>query len=73
MVIGVVIGVVAGLAVGLAFHLARQTKLTSDARTAEGRLVDAQAAVAQLTAQVQEATEARSAAESAGASSTRRR
>jgi DNA recombination protein RmuC len=67
VVLGVVIGIVVGLALGVAFHLARQTRLTSEARLAEGRLTDAQASMAQLTVQLQEATTARSAAESARA------
>ena len=67
MVIGVVIGLLVGLAFGAAWHLLRHTGVQSAALTAEARLADAQAAAAQLTAQLQEVTATAAAAETARA------
>jgi DNA recombination protein RmuC len=67
VVIGVVVGLVAGLALGLAVHVARQARVTAEARTAEARLSDAQASVNELTARLQAAAGAAAAAETARA------
>jgi DNA recombination protein RmuC len=67
MVLGVVIGLVVGLALGLLWHQLRHANLQTAARTAEARLADAQAAMAQLTTQLQAATGTAAAAETARA------
>jgi DNA recombination protein RmuC len=67
MVLGVVIGLVAGIALGLVWHLLRQSAVQSEACTAEARLTDAHASVAQLSAQLQEATMTAAAAQTAHA------
>jgi DNA recombination protein RmuC len=67
MVFGVVIGLVAGVALGLAWHLFRHASVTATARTAEARLIDAQANVTDLTARLQTATASASSAETARA------
>jgi DNA recombination protein RmuC len=67
MVLGVVIGLVAGIALGLVWHLLRHSALQAEARTAEARLADAHQSVAQLSAQLQQASVAASAAETARA------
>jgi DNA recombination protein RmuC len=67
MILGVVIGLAVGGAFGAVWHLVRHSALQADARTAEARLADARANSVQLTAQLQEATAAASAAEKAHA------
>ena len=67
MILGVVLGLVAGVALGLVWHLVRSADVKGSARVAEGRLADAQAALAQVTAQLGAATLAASEAETARA------
>jgi DNA recombination protein RmuC len=67
VIIGVIIGLAAGLALGLVVHVLIGAKSKGEARTAEARLADAQAALADLTAQLQTATAAAAAAETARA------
>jgi len=67
VILGVVIGLVAGLALGLVWHQFRQSNVQAAAKTAEARLADAQTASAQLANQLQAATSAASAAETARA------
>jgi DNA recombination protein RmuC len=67
MVLGVLIGLAAGVAIGLLWHLFRQGALTTSARTAEARLLDAQAALTELAAQLHSANAAAAAAETARA------
>ncbi len=67
MVLGVVIGLAAGLAIGIAWHMARMARTAGAARLAEGRLADAQGRSRELAAQLQAATEAAAAAETARA------
>ena len=67
MVLGLVIGLAAGLAIGLAWHMARLARAGGTARLAEGRLADAQAQSAALTAQLKVMSEAKEAAETARA------
>jgi DNA recombination protein RmuC len=67
MVIGIVVGFVAGAVVTLGWHLMRQARLSASSQVAENRLADAQASVAQLTVQLETATAAATAAETARA------
>jgi DNA recombination protein RmuC len=67
MILGTIIGLVAGLALGVVWHLVRHSALQAVARTAEARLADAQANSAQLGVQLEKATAAASAAETAHA------
>jgi len=67
VILGVVLGLVAGVALGLVWHLVRSADVKGSARVAEGRLADAQAALAQVTAQLGAATLAASEAETARA------
>jgi DNA recombination protein RmuC len=67
VIIGIAIGVVTGLVLGLAVHLVRLARVNAQARTAEARLGDAQGAAAQLSSQLQVATGAAAAAETARA------
>jgi DNA recombination protein RmuC len=67
VILGAVIGLVVGVALGLLWHLVRNADVHSAARVAEGRLVDAQAALAQVTSQLTEVSAAASAAETARA------
>jgi DNA recombination protein RmuC len=67
VIIGVVIGLVAGLAVGLVVHMLASARAKGEARTDQARLGDAQAALADVTAQLQTATAAATAAETARA------
>jgi DNA recombination protein RmuC len=65
--LGLGIGLAAGLALGLLWHLARQTTLSSSARTAEARLTDTQLALTQAREQLVIAQAAVAAAETAQA------
>src|SRR3984957_11722490 len=67
VIIGIAIGVVVGLVLGLAVHVVRLARVNAQARTAEARLGDAQGAAAELSAQLQVATGAAAAAETARA------
>jgi len=55
VIIGIAIGVVVGLVLGLAVHMVRLARVSAQARTAEARLGDAQAAAAEKVKQYQEA------------------
>jgi len=65
--IGIVIGIVAGGALGLAWHFMRQAEVRASGRVAEDRLADAQRALVELTSQLQGATVAAAAVETARA------
>ena len=67
MVLYLVLGLLAGLAIGVAVHLVRNARTAAAARVAEGRLADAQSAIASQAAELKTVTEARSAAETARA------
>jgi DNA recombination protein RmuC len=67
MVLYLVLGLAVGLAVGVAVHLVRNTRTAAAARVAEGRLADAQSAIAAQAAELKTVTEARAAAETARA------
>jgi DNA recombination protein RmuC len=67
MVLYLVLGLLAGLAIGVAVHLVRNARTAAAARVAEGRLADAQSAIAAQAAELKTVTEARSAAETARA------
>lgn len=67
MILGVVIGLVAGLAIGIAWHLSRTARTAGAARLAEGRLADAQARAAALTAELKLLSDTAAATETARA------
>jgi DNA recombination protein RmuC len=67
MVIGVVAGLAAGLAIGVAWHLWRTARLAAEARLAEVRLADAQAAAVEQSTALRAANDAAAAAETARA------
>ncbi len=67
MVLYLVLGLLAGLAIGVAVHVVRNARTAAAARVAEGRLADAQSAIAEQAAELKTVTEARSAAETARA------
>jgi DNA recombination protein RmuC len=67
VVLGVVIGLVVGLGAGLLWHLVRHADAHAAARTAQARLADARAVSAEVTGQLQAATAAAAAAETARA------
>ena len=52
MVLGVVLGLAVGLAIGGTWHLVRSARVAGAARLAEGRLADAQAALAEQAVQL---------------------
>ena len=67
MVLGVVLGLVVGLAVAGTWHLVRGARAAAAVRLAEGRLGDAQAALAEQAVQLRAASDAAAAAETARA------
>jgi DNA recombination protein RmuC len=67
MVIAVVLGLVVGLATGIALHLVRNARTAAAARLAEGRLADAQSAIAAQAVELRAVTDARAATETARA------
>jgi DNA recombination protein RmuC len=67
MILGVVLGLLVGLAIGVAAHLVRSAGVTGAARLAEGRLSDAQVALAEQSAQLKHASDAAATAEKARA------
>jgi DNA recombination protein RmuC len=67
VLIGLAFGLVTGLGLGWAVHAANRARADAEARTAEARLGDARAAVAELTSQLQAATSAAAGAETARA------
>ncbi len=67
MALGVIIGLLIGLAVGLVWHLVRHGALQAETRMAQARFSDAQTTAIQLAAQLQEASAAAAAAETARA------
>ena len=67
MVLGVLIGLVVGVALALLWHQLRQANVQAAARTAEARLADAQAAMMQLSARLEERAAAAATAETARA------
>jgi DNA recombination protein RmuC len=67
MVLGILIGLVVGVALALLWHQVRQTNAQAAAGTAEARLADAQAAMVQLSARLEERAAAAAVAETARA------